>query len=466
MRILEQRKALLILAILAVLVLAAPSLIRLADGNLLPYGQEPYYHAKISESLLQDGFSSDYPYHLLLALLGLAFPSFFIALALPVMLGIVSLLLYYAALKRFDMDKRRRTLSCFILIFSPIFLYASSSSNQHILGAVLLLGAFNLFTKKKRILFALSLPLLLLVALSGVLPSLILGLLLISYKRHNPSSRTAWPFSLLVFLLSLAVGLFYYSNLGFFPYTERAPGIIAQSIWDIGGTFGYTFIVLFLFGIGLMVTWKRKRKYVLLYLTLAFLLTASAYSQHTNIYTNFLVSALAGIGLTRLLSMRWELAVLKKTSLAVIVLAVLIAGFVQVTLLADEGPDSSTSQALNWLEQNSDPSAVIISYPSRGSWIEYFAGRKAVVTGLYPSSKPYQKASSDIYTLFTSRNLDEAKDLLTNYSVSHLYIDQDIYLDITGEQEGIFFLFRNNETFKKGYNHTGIQIWQFIGEER
>ena len=59
--------------------------------------------------------------------------------------------------------------------------------------------------------------------------------------------------------------------------------------------------------------------------------------------------------------------------------------------------------------------------------------------------------------------IDETKELLDDYNIKYIFIDNEMKKGLVwNEKEGLWFSFRNNETFKNLYDKDGIEIWEYI----
>ena len=80
---------------------------------------------------------------------------------------------------------------------------------------------------------------------------------------------------------------------------------------------------------------------------------------------------------------------------------------------------------------------------------------------------PYaEERFNDSLEIFYSRNLKDTKILLEKYNINYIWIDNKMKNGLVWEkeQQGLLFLFRNNETFNNIYNNQGIEIWEIIKE--
>lgn len=123
-----------ILILLAIAILSLPYFLK---ENDLPIGKESYYHLRIADKILNEKSLPKYDdlsysgrenfmslgFSILIALISFIF-GISVEMAMNILLlllGIISIILFYNILKNFDLDVR--FFSCLVLIISPIFIY-------------------------------------------------------------------------------------------------------------------------------------------------------------------------------------------------------------------------------------------------------------------------------------------------------------------------------------------------------
>jgi len=69
-------------------------------------------------------------------------------------------------------------------------------------------------------------------------------------------------------------------------------------------------------------------------------------------------------------------------------------------------------------------------------------------------------------SIFNSRDLFYTGRLLKDNNITYIFIDDLMLSSLiwTEEDQGLNFLFRNNETFKKIYSNPTTEIWEFSWE--
>jgi hypothetical protein len=161
--------------------------------------------------------------------------------------------------------------------------------------------------------------------------------------------------------------------------------------------------------------------------------------------------------------MRWELEQIKFLSIMLVACGLMFSTLSFIGLLASFGPSDSLGRGLVWLA-NEDANVVLTHY-SRGFWVESIAGKKVLIDDF---SKD-RRLLNDSMTMFYSRNLKKTRELLDGYNISHIVIDTDMKHGLVWQKddEGMLFLFRNNETFNRIYDKAGVEIWKVLpAEER
>ncbi len=459
-----------LLTLLAISLLSVPYLIRIYNGESLIFGEEPYYHARIAMQMMKGEFSAadtlvynerPYyfgPYHVVLAFLAGIFGIEIASALLPVALGIVSFVAFYLVLGRFGLVDSRRIMISLLLIASPAFIGTFTVSNPNALAIPLyIIGLYILsFGKKESYITPASI-----IALIVLLPTLLFGIynafllivLLIGFYAVEEKRKA---FFLLFFSVSFAISFFYYILF----YTKVLPSsLLSVFISDLGGSgFGIFAVILLISGI--IFSWSRRSSFSIAYLLLLYLLIVLFFSSSFAMpYLGFVVSIFAGLGLHKIITMEWDLPVIQRLTVLLVACGLIFSAVSYTARISDYGPEPDTVKSLLFLKDK--PEGLVFSQYSRGFWIEYFANKPVLLDGfIIPEvSKRY----SDSNELFYSRNIEYTRKLLDKYSIRYIFVDDsmkngDVW---TREDEGLLFLFRNNESFTRIYDSQNIQIWQY-----
>ncbi len=150
---LTEKNTLVYVMLAAVIVLLIPHLVRFLFYNNIMIGEEPYYHATIAKQIIEQ----NNPYHLVLASTGYFMGIDLASKLIPLLLGLLSVLVFYLILKDFKIKIKERFFISLILLISPAFIYLSVISSAYSVSVFLTLLGIYFFLKKKIIFTALFL---------------------------------------------------------------------------------------------------------------------------------------------------------------------------------------------------------------------------------------------------------------------------------------------------------------------
>ena len=130
--------------------------------------------------------------------------------------------------------------------------------------------------------------------------------------------------------------------------------------------------------------------------------------------------------------------------------------------ISNMDPDLGTTSSLEWLQ--SQNFGVVFSHYEKGFWIEGIANKSVVMDGLFDYSPDVEQRYNDSMTLFNSRNLKNTMTILDKYNVTYIWIDNKMKTGQVWEKEnqGLLFLLKNSEKFKRVYYLNKIEIWKYI----
>jgi len=474
--------SLLIIFIATTLLLLLPHILNTLSKKPALIGEEPYYHYRMAEDIVNEGtVKYDYLsyggrqhifnlYHYILAGSFYIFGKSAAVKFFPLILGILSVLLLYKILQKFRLDPSYRFFLVIVFISAPVFMYTFVLLNSSSVVFLLALLGFLLLLQRGKFYFILSVSILISTIFFSFANILTIILFLFIYstinENHpkeffsNPKKKAALT-TLVLFLVSF---LYYFS----FYLKHRLPenitfidrNIFRIFISDLGGS-GFSPFVVLLSVAGLVLTWGNKRKIWPLYLGVLFLIITAFYTESVLIYLNVAVSAFATYAFVRLVNRKWELTLLKKLTIFILFLGILFSIISYTTRISNTPPGMNVVESLEWLNKNSEQ-GVVLSHYSKGFWIEAIADKKVLMDGYFSYAPNPNLRFTDSKKIFESRNLDKTKSLLNKYDVSYIWIDAEMKTGLvwTKEQQGLLFLFRNNETFNNIYNNTGVEIWQ------
>ncbi len=445
--------------IIALLILASPLFLRIMQGNNLLIGEASHYHARMAHNILEEKrvyFFDDKieggrnyiisPYHATIAAMALITGVETASKIIPILLGIGSAILFSLLLRYFGMMLEKRIFVLALLALTPAFVATFSVSGIHSAAIFMILlavytGLMQGFRWK-----TISLALFILAASLSMFHALLIAAILILYfisdiKRHVAA---LWgTFAVVLFIVLYSPEQKYASE-----------GLIRGTLSDLGASQGLGVFNVMLAAIGILYLWRRKLHYFFIFSTLLFLIFGIAFFGNlVNPYLAFIIAIFSCYGLVFFTERHWELPFIKNLAIAILILGLAISQLSFINRLAESAPQQDTVKAAMFLKEQ--PPGTVLSHYSNGFWIEYFADKPVLEDELTRNSISSQ--------LFSSRNLQTTKHTLDNYSIRYIWIDPEMK---QGEvwnnpEEGLLFLFRNNETFRKIYDER-IEIWQVI----
>jgi len=467
---LTHRKVFWYSILLTVIILSIVPLIRIAYFDSVLPEDEPYYNARMATYIMDNKVPSTdplverpyhlQPYHLLLGLFTRIFGIYFSSLIIPYIFGIVSIMFLNFIFRKLKFRPLKTFLILLILILSPVFIYTFSISTSYCISVFLLIFGFYLFIKEKKIF---SMIVFSIAVLFNVL-NLFIGIgILFVFSMHNKSLRKRfYP----VLAAMLIVGFIFYIPFIYYYGFPKMIGIegsmLVMFISELGGKFGFNMFNILLALLGMYFIWKSKKQ-VFAYLLLILFTAAFFYFNYIGIYLNVIVAVLAGYGFYGLMIMKWTLKSVKKLTALVLVLSLLFSAGFYIARTSSAIPDDAMIESLEWLREESDKGDIIFSHYSNGFWIETVSQRPVILDNYYNYIDSVDMRFNNSEELFFSRNLDNTIELLDKYNVKYIFITPEMKKGLVWEREkeGLLFLFRNEQTFKRVYDQDGIEIWQY-----
>ncbi|MCX6707925.1 MAG: hypothetical protein NT001_07400 [Candidatus Woesearchaeota archaeon] len=473
----DEKKTIICLIVFALVILALPQLIRVMQGNMTIMGEQPYYHARIAESILDNDISIKdnlvyggrntifTPYHFIVAGAAYAIGIENALRIVPVIFGLISVLLFYLILRRFDLGRFIRIASAVILVMSPAFIYTFSCMQDSMAIMLTLLGIY-LITCRKRLLTFLSFLSFLTASLFSIFNSLVIVAPFIVYSLITKKQRKL-SIILLVVLAAAEALIYAIKPISFFNELGlTSPNILKEIISDIGGLFGIGIFCFIIAIIGFFYSWKDKRRYYTAYIMMILLLVSFyLVGGFAFAYLNFYLSVFAGIGLFMINEIRWEMRMIKNLTLIIVACGFLFSMISFSVRLADMPPDNNMMNGLSWLKENSKASDIVISHYSNGYLIEYASGRPVLIDDYISSIPEFERKYLDVDSLFYSSELGQAKGIMDKYGVRYIVITEDMKEGLVWDNKnsGLLYLLRNKETFKNIYGSKEIEIWKYLG---
>ena len=467
-KILKMKYTLLVICIFAVFVLLIISFIHL-NSNSLGTGEQLYHLRMASEianskkipsvdsQTIENRMYMMSPYHIVLALFILLFGDELSIIALPVILGIIMLIVFILTLKQMGIDRERITTIVFLVILSPTFLTIFSTLNEPSLILVLMFLAFYLLiTFKSVILQILSFFIFTATLFFDLFTAVIaIAFFMLGYSMEKAKKgviRLWIIFFIVVVLIYYKSGQFYM----LFAYAKEP--YLGVLLSDIGSSMGLSIFFLVLSLVGLGVFWKRKGELWLIYLIV--LLVGIGFLLFKNPampYALFFLGIFAGFGSYRILVSQWKLKMLKDLTLLLILCGLFFSTLSYLNRIKASDMDGTLLDSLKWIQKNGKEGSVL-SYQGYGFAIEYISNMPAVTDDF--SSEKFINLSNYLFML---RNLDRIRQISEEYNIRYILITPEMKTGTvwSGKDEGILFLLRNNDIFRKVYEKNGVEVWEF-----
>ncbi len=438
-----------------ILMLAAPLTLRLLQGNELLMGEDSYYHARMAKEVVErksisfeDGKIQGgrayrlNPYHATLGIAGMIVGFELASKILPILLGAGTVTIFSLLLRYFGLMIEKRILIIGLLGLTPAFAYSFSASGMHGAAIFLILLGIYLGVKQEFAWKICSLAAFMAASSFSIFHSTLVTAILILYFLSDIRRHTSALWG------ALAVVLF--AILASPPYIFSSEGIIRGTISDLGATAGFSIFIIMLSAIGMLNLWRRKARNFFIYAMLLFLgASILIFGSTANLYLAFILAIFSCFGLSSIIERHWEMTPIRNIAVAILLIGLAASQATFANRLAETPPGNEIAESMLFLK--SQEPGTVLSHYSNGFWIEYLAEKPVVEDGLTRSDAK----------VFYSRDLEAARKTMEKNSVRYILIDPEMK---SGEvwnnpEEGLLFLFRNNQTFRKIYDRE-TEIWE------
>ena len=436
-------------------------------------GYEPFLYERISHIVGDDfdelsyggrGFAYDYGNPILLNTLSFI-PIKLVLLALPVLLGMLSFILFYNLLKELGVYHDIRTLSSLILIISPPFLYTFSNFNSFTAPLFLVLLGFYWFVKNKTKFYILALLVSFLLAFFGIFNSIIFLLILLIYCIKKKNSKLFLLFFACNLFLLFFLNYLIIFNYSFPEHVILGSYLLKNFIFDLGGGYGISLFLLFLLFFGFDKLWEKKYKNSLFYIIFLIFVGLLFISLKAMVYFNLFLCVLAGLGFLKIWAREWESVIIRNATLFFLIAGLIFSGVSFFIEFSKVGPSDELIDALDSLKNSGTSKDVVLSHYENGFWINSFTGKRNVVDGYFSYAPNVNERLDNINHAFSTRSTDKLLKILEKYSTDYILITEDMKNGLVWhrDNEGLLFVLKNNpEYFKLFYDKDGIEIWRIL----
>ncbi len=398
------------------------------------------------------------PYHYFLYISGKIFQLENSSIFIPIILGFFSALLFYNILEKFKVDSNTTVLAILIFLVSPTFIYVFSASTPLCLIFFLgLLGVF-LFIQESKLLFFLSLPVFSTLSLFGFAVSLtIFAITIILNQYFRKSSGQFYSTLAVIIVFALVGGIFLKSTIVF--QNPENSNFVKEFFSDFGGNVGFSIFTVILAFFGVVMLWKNKEKNYLAFLLFFILLFASFADSFFNIFLIIPFSLLASYAIISISRSQWEITVIKNLTILVIFCGIIFSSISYYNNHLKSAPSQDMITALKFLNEKANKAYTIFSDEKNGFLIEYYGGT------VFADTLFSKERLSDEKTIYYSRKVEVTKKILDKYHVGYILIDKNMREKIwVSEDQGLLFLLKNSDSFRKIYNIDSVEVWEYLGK--
>lgn len=445
----ENTKILLFL-LLSGLLIVSPYALRAFEGNPHMINSEAYYNIRINGYDTLQNRTTSYSILDHLNKNQLLFNRI-----IPVLCGILSAGLTLLILKKHNISGKNITATILLLISSPIFIYTFIDFKYFSFNVLLSLLIIYLIVSKKNIIAIMPFIIMPFIDLQS---SLIGFLFIISYIFMTAKSYKNYYLLVASGIVSIIVAVWINLTAGhtIMMLTFENPKLVT----DIGSQAGFSFSSIILTIIGLLLLWEKGIKNFFVYIFLTALVIISVFSTQLKAFMNYILVIYAGFAFIHLVKRRWSIQIIKKITLLLIICSIMFTTILYATKLSKSAPTPEYVDAINFIKEQSFKEETILSSIENGYLIEYFANRRVFVD---QKSLAYESDRIKILdTLTLSRNLERTEDILKQYNIKYVFIDQSFRQKLETD-EGLLFLIENSDKFKSIYKNEEVEVWIYTG---
>lgn len=462
------RKTVIYLFIICLIVLSMPLFLRakFVDSNFI--GEESYSNYRLANMIKDNGFVKydelsysgrdlryEYGYVGLLSL-----SPRLLSWILPIIFGLISFVLFYNIVKKYDSDIA--LISSLLLIFSPSFIYLFSVSTKYS-GAVMffLLGLY-LYLKGRDYNKYLGYACFIAVSLFSIEAVFVLVLagLFLAYGK-----KIEWKFYIISVLLSFGLLYMQFGNLlfNFGLFFERYISFnffasIGVLFSDLGGKYGFGLFLFLLSLIGIYSIGKDRYRYIIWFALYFALLVLSVYFNFLILFVNFILVIFASYGVIYFIDMEWKSTVFRSVTILVIICGLLFSTLSFLNNVTEIEPSLNYINAVGFL--NNTDKYVVFSEYTRGVYIN-LAGNKNVADSNFLGAPNVVERLKDSDLLLHANKMPEARKILDKYNIKHVLVDKEMKsrLYASDESELLFLLKYAISDFYKEYENDEVEIW-------
>jgi len=367
---------------------------------------------------------------------------------LPFVVGVLNVLLIYGILKNFMKKKNHLFFTMLLYVLSPAFLFVHGTYNSLFLPVLfLLLGTFLLLRQKflaSMIIFLFSF------ILNQGMFYLVLIILSVFYDHYKSSKKN---YSLIAIIL---VSLVYVSIHNLLPNDN----LLSKIFTDFGANFGLSVFTMILASVGLIISWEKKEKNIMLYLLLSSFFISSLYDRQVLFYLDMVLIYYGGMGLYYLTRKKWESKTLKNYVIILLVCGLIFSAGSYVAKVSEMNPTKQEITSLEWLGANE---GLVLSHYEYGHLIKAVSGMETYTDNTYFLNSRDKTKINKTGEIFNSRDLETIFSFFDKNNIKYVWINKEMTDGQvwSKEDQGILLIFDISSNFTKIYEHSDIEIWQY-----
>ncbi len=368
-------------------------------------------------------------------------------IGLQLMFGIIMFLGLFVLLRKLGLNREIYTNAIVLSLLTPSFIFLFSQPNSSAFALALLVWGLALVDSTRKLSKAAGFLLLCASASSSGFWALVVLVAALSYNRLIRDKLLA------ISLAIISTGLF----LSQIPETRFSSNLLNKLVFEFGAANGISLSVLLLGMLGLVLTWKRMPELKTTYFFVLLTIIAISFNFTQPYLLSFLLIIFSGYSLVRLKEKKWELMFLKRATIILLMLSLIIPALMSMALFMDATPTHQETKAINFLAKL-NTRGVVLTSGQLAPAVEFIAKLRAL-----PEPALENRTMKDIEEMYHSMSLKETLSLMKAYNISHILISESMKKSNRiwhEENEGLLFLLRNNETFKLVYNESKVMVWE------
>ena len=381
----------------------------------------------------------------------------FVMRLLPLLFGLLSSVLIYYILSKISNNPIHVLSSSIFIILSPVYIYTHIIYNSVFFPLFLILLGILLILHDRYILSII--PFFLCLFIMPKLFFVLIIVLIIFYEKYKSVSMIV-PLSGLFIFTYLFVSI---------SRTQIMSGLSLMSlltyyISDLGVNYGLGIFEMSLAFIGVIISWKWKNEYAIIYYGLISLIIGSIYDTSLFLFISIILGYYAGLAFSKIIESKWESSTLKNYVLLLIICGVVFSSGSHINRLAKQGPSNSELLSLQWLKKTITPNESVLSHYEYGSLIKAIANANVYTDITYyqlSRDRTKIKIANDV---FQSRDLGQVQEFLEQNKIKYIWINSNMKKGQVwdNQEQGLLFLLHNSVSFKKVFDYQETEIWIYI----